>query len=127
MSRFLTRLVVVAAVVAATAVSAAVGARAFGPMTVCTKFTGPAWKVTSISGTVTRGKVYEVAVDKAPCAFAKTWAVKFAKTPTHGNYLLKGPAGWRCRANFGFSQVWAWNGRCEKGTAQAFAWGPKTR
>ena len=53
MSRFLTRLVVVAAVVAATAVSAAVGARAFGPMTVCTKFTGPAWKVTSISGIVT--------------------------------------------------------------------------
>ena len=126
MSRFLT-CVAVAAVVTATAVSAALGMRAFGPMKVCATFTGPAWKVTSISGTVTRGKVYEVAVDQAACAFAKTWGMKFARTPTHGKYLLRGPVGWRCRANFGVSPVWAWNGRCEKGTAHAFAWGPKTR
>jgi hypothetical protein len=127
MNPSLTRLLAAAAVLAATASSAALGARDFGRMTLCTTFTGPAWKVPRGDGTVGRGKVYEVYVDKAPCAFAKTWATKFVRTPTHGNYLLKGPAGWRCQANFGVSQIWDWNGFCFKGTAQRFSWGPKTR
>src|SRR5262245_55960953 len=126
MNRSLTCLLAVAAVVAATAASA-LGAGSFGRMMPCTTVTGPAWQLTSNGGPVTRGKVYEVDIDKAPCALAKTWAVKFVRTPTHGDYHLRGPAGWTCRANFGVSEVWAQNGRCDKGTTHAFAWGPKTR
>src|SRR5947208_1890630 len=123
MNRPLTFLLSTAAAVAAMAASA-LGASSFGPLKACATFTGPAWKVTSNGGPVTRGKVYEVDIDRAPCALAKTWAMKFVRTPTHGDYRLRGPAGWTCRANFGVSEIWAQNGRCDKGTTQAFAWGP---
>ena len=95
---------------------------------VCGSFTGPAWKYSSLHKT---GTLYQVSAEKTPCAFAKNWSARLARTAIHGKVpaSLPGPAGWHCYLYGGigalqYSKTTAANGRCDKGSA-AFVWFPK--